>query len=278
MRCSPRKKKGSFYSLVHSFFPLLLFLGCGGASKPVLGIAEADLLDSVFLAPPVQWGGPFLVCFRFEVTRSEYLDEAQPEGSADLPASNLNRVEASYWSQARGLRLPTEEEWRHLRRAGGSQTPMAGNANTLELGLGRALPVGVFERSRTPLGGYDFDGNVWEWLAEDRGISLPGATSEKAVQIGGSFATFGASTSAATRLANELDRASDVGFRPVADALIWMHSKFELAWTNGSQDERKAFAMALSRWRPEIRRQLAQRSRSEYPGAAAFADFLEGKR
>ena len=106
---------------------------------------------------------------------------------------------------------------------------------------------------------------------------MEGAISEKAVQIGGSFATFGTSTSAPTRQANELDRASDVGFRPVADALTWMHSRIEPAWTNGSKDERNSFAMALSRWRPEIRRQLAQRARIEYPGEAAFANFLEGK-
>ncbi len=251
---------------------ILILIGGGFACDPGNGsrvpdVREAELADSVFLAPPVDWGGAFLVCFRFEVTQAEFGVEDINDESADLPAVQMSRPEAEAWASRMGMRLPSDEEWLHLRDAGGSQRAPTGNANTLELGFARPLPVGVFERSRTPLGGYDFDGNVWEWLST--------GGPETAQQIGGSFASYGGHSEPPAREANEQDRASDVGFRPVADALPWLRLQIEAAWRDAPAEERQAYAMAVARWRPELRRQLAQNWREQYPDAEDFAAFLE---
>ncbi len=244
-------------------------LGCApgnGSSLPE--VAEAELVDSVFLAPPVEWGGSFLICFRFEVTQAEFGVAGPKEQGALLPVVAISRSQAQTWSESHGMRLPTEVEWLHLRSAGGSERSHNEDANTLELGLAKPLPVGVFESGRTPLGGYDFDGNVWEWLADGE--------AEGARQIGGSFASYGSrSGSVPVRTAHENDQASDVGFRPVADALAWLRLRIEPAWRQTPEAERAAYASAVGRWRPELRRQLAQNWRNEYPDASDFADFLE---
>jgi hypothetical protein len=245
-------------------------LACGpgnGTSLPK--VEEADLADSVFLAPPVEWGGSFLICFRFEVTQAEFGAAGLDEEGAVLPVVAVNRRQAQTWSESLGMRLPTEIEWLHLRTAGGSERSHNEDANTLELGLAKPLPVGVFESGRSPLGGYDFDGNVWEWLADGE--------AEGARQIGGSFASYGSrSGSVPVRTAHESDQASDVGFRPVADALPWLRLRIEPAWRQAPETERAAFASAVGRWRPELRRQLAHNWRTAYPEALDFADFLEG--
>lgn len=247
---------------------LLTLVGCDAANgNGALEVREAELLDSVFLAPPVDWGGAFLVCYRFEVTQSEFGVEDVADDDGDLPVTQISRTAAAEWAARRGMRLPSESEWMHLRTAGGSQRPHNGNANTLELGLAKPLPVGVFERSRTPLGGYDFDGNVWEWLAD--------GGAEDARQIGGSFASYGTRGGAPpVRTAHENDQSSDVGMRPVADALPWLRQQIEPAWRDAADDERHSYTLAVRRWRPELRRQLAQNWREAYPDATDFADFL----
>ena len=256
---------------------LLLLAACNNqAGSHVSDVREAELADSVFLAPPVAWGGPFLVCFRFEVTQAEYRGESIELEERDLPATQVNRSQASEWAAGRGMRLPTVNEWVHLRSAGGTQSPPAGNANTLELGIAKPLPVGVFERSRTPLGGYDFDGNVWEWLASSENALAGLNPDPAAMQIGGSFASYsGIGDQPPTRIAHELDQSSDVGFRPVADALPWLKEQVHSAWLEASVSERRAFGLAFQRWRPELRRQVAQNWLEQNPQAADFADFLQ---
>lgn len=258
---------------VRSLATWLLFLlaipACApGNGQQALSLGEAELADSVFLAPPVHWGGSFLICFRFEVTQAEFGQVPPGHNDAMLPAVQLNRRQAQLWAEGRGMRLPSEVEWVHLRSAGGSERLHNEDANTLELGLAKPLPVGVFESGRTPLGGYDFDGNVWEWLAD--------GSAEQARQMGGSFASYGSrSGSVPVRSAHEMDKASDVGFRPVADALPWLRLRVEPAWREATEKERLSFASAFARWRPELRRQLAQNWLDEYPQAADFAEFME---
>ncbi len=267
-------QNSGFASLLAS---LLFLAACNNQTgTDVSDVREAELVDSVFLAPPVAWGGPFLVCYRFEVTQEEYRGESiQPE-QRDLPATQVNRPQASVWAAGRGMRLPSQSEWVHLRSAGGTQSPPAGNANTLELGIAKPLPVGVFERSRTPLGGYDFDGNVWEWLASSENEPVGFKPDPAAIQIGGSFASYsGLGEQPPTRIAHELDQSSDVGFRPVADALIWLQTQIQPAWREASESERRTIGLALQRWRPELRRQLAQNFLDHDPKARDFADFLQ---
>src|SRR6185295_18284062 len=80
--------------------------------------------------------------------------------------------EARAFADSRGMRLLTAREW--IRIACGTRAlpyPWGGTeassvANTLNLGVGRPLPVGTFEQGRTPLSTYDMAGNVWEWVEE----------------------------------------------------------------------------------------------------------------
>jgi formylglycine-generating enzyme required for sulfatase activity/energy-coupling factor transporter ATP-binding protein EcfA2 len=68
-------------------------------------------------------------------------------------------------------RLPTEQEWQ-AAAAGREQRqyPWGKDWNVLycnnwegEDKIGRTSSVGIFEQGKTPEGGYDFAGNVWEW-------------------------------------------------------------------------------------------------------------------
>jgi sulfatase-modifying factor enzyme 1 len=266
---------------------LLIVLGVmsGFACTPADGLgarmAEADLLNSVFLAPPVEPDGAFLLCFRFEVTQAEFFGPQVPTEQADFPANQLTRTEAQAWAQTQGMRLPTKKEWFHLMRAGGPAMLLkTDRANTLEMGLKRVLKVGVFERGKTALGGYDFVGNVWEWLADDLPSAPLGNRQERALQIGGSFASYLPSQPDQEfgwyREAHEANRASDVGFRPVADAIPWLHEQIWPIWPPSSQQDLQALELALKRWRPYLRRDLAKRWAEAYPDQTEFASFLAG--
>jgi len=188
------------------------------------------------------------------------------------------------------MRLPTKAEWFHLMDAGGPALLVKDDrANTLEMGLEHALKVGVFERGQTALGGYDFVGNVWEWLADDADESelggaqlgtLPSGEQERALQIGGSFASYLPDHPDQEfgwyREAHEANRASDVGFRPVANALPWLHDQIFPFWPTSSQQDKQAMSLAMSRWRPYLRRELAKRWLQAYPDQSEFGSFLAG--
>ena len=173
--------------------------------------------------------------------------------------------EAAEWSQQRGLRLPTLEEWQYLASDSGSMTTVSANArNGLPLDLGRPLPVGVFERGRTSLGAYDFFGNVREWVhapAEQRFFAC-----------GGSFASRDASAFEWEQLEVEpTERAADVGFRYVADATFYFRSEVLPYWDQLGIEQRAHFDLILSDWRKPSRIALAVRLES----AGAPDDFCE---
>ena len=253
----------------------VLLTACGnGAASP----AQAEPLSQVFLAPSPDSGGPLLLVARFETTRIEFGTSLSSE-DAELPAVGMTRAEASAWAAERGMRLPTREEWIHLRVEGGAVSRERGRANTLELGLGRSLPVGAIESGRTGLGGYDFEGNVWEWLADEQGPEESADNSERgALKAGGSFATYRAGPREdALREAGSNDTASDVGFRVLAEALPWLHDQVLPRWRVADAEERKTMAACVALWGAELRVQLERRWRQAYPEEAAFADFLAGK-
>lgn len=253
---------------------LLALAACADGETAV----RVDPLDRVFLAPSPVPDGPLLVVWRFEVTRLEFGQADADRADAEWPAVSMNRPEAAAWARERGMRLPSRTEWLALRAAGSAPSRERGQANTLELGIGRPLPVGVFESGRSGLGGYDFDGNVWEWLATD----APGNPAEVrpgqlALQAGGSFASYRRrNDEEMLRTAHELDRASDVGFRPVAEALPWLRARVLPRWQQATADERRRMAGSLARWRASLRAELGRRWRAAYPNEAGFADFLAG--
>jgi len=253
----------------------VMLTACGnGAASPEL----AEPLSQVFLAPSPESGGPLLLVGRFEVTRIEFGTSTSSK-DAELPAAGMTRAEAAAWAAERGMRLPTRAEWIHLRVEGGAVSRERGRANTLELGLGRSLPVGAIESGRTGLGGYDFEGNVSEWLADnvDPGDSA-GKDERGALYAGGSFATYLVGPrEEALREAGPNDRASYVGFRVLAEALPWLHDQVLPRWRSADADERKTMSACVELWGAELRVQLERRWRQTYPDETAFAEFLAGK-
>jgi len=242
---------------------VLLAVACGRPGMPKPG-SVAWFLDGCFLAPPLQAGGPLLLCGRFEVTREEYQGGRVAPALADLPATGMDRDEAAAWARERGFRLPTLQEWRHLA-AGGTTFPAPGypwggvfqaaRANTLELGLHRALPVGVFELGRNNLGGQDFAGNVWEWVAD----GPPGAP-DLAWACGGSYAAPAERAGILeTRLLTPGDRAEDLGFRVVAEAAPWFLEQVVPLWKADRGGDRELLRRSFRRWRRDLRRLLAGR-------------------
>jgi len=127
-----------------------------------------------------------LLVDRFEVTRGEWLDAAASGGGREFdlpeafragwseatrrwPASGMQLDQARAFARRRGMRLPTVAEW--MRIASGTRgqswpwgvVDLESAANTLDLGLGRPVPVGSFENGNTYAGVCDMLGNVAEW-------------------------------------------------------------------------------------------------------------------
>ena len=221
---------------------LLAFLtGCNGGEPQSVVAPEAVLLDRMFLV----FDEELLLCGRFEVTWGEF--GRAPEGiRSDLPATFMSRREAMAWAASRGLRLPTREEWSGISRGNAGEaraTRGVNESNSLELGLGKTLPVGVFERGRTPEGGYDFHGNVWEWLAP-----ADGGESKSALAVGGSYASRPSSGLAETWELNPEDRAEDLGFRYVMDAIPFLTDRILPVWLAGGELDRRMLDQAVGRW------------------------------
>lgn len=230
-------------------------LACGRAGGDPAPAAVLHL-EHCFLArmdpPQAAW----LFCDRFELTRGDYRPET-PAPERDLPVVMISQEEFSAWAQPRGLRTPTIAEWRALAgspEANPSRSPLS--RNTLDLGTGTVLPVGVFERGRSPLGGYDFFGNVRELAGPVEG--------GRYYALGGSFATrsSGSDSSEAVRV-EAADRADDVGVRAVADALPYLREQVLPAWQQDPAGVGPALAAAARRWRTDLRTGLAEQMRIE---------------
>ena len=230
-------------SWIRAALTLLAFLaGCNGGEPQSEVAPEAVFLDRMFLVSDVE----FLLCGRFEVTWGEF--GGAPEGTrSDLPATFMSRSEAMAWAASRGLRLPTRVEWHGILRgkAGEARTTHGVNeSNSLELGLGKTLPVGVFERGCIAGGGYDFRGNVWEWLAPSEG-----SDPETAHAIGGSYATRPSLGLPETWELNPQDRAEDLGFRYVMDAIPFLTDRILPIWLAGGEVDRRMLDQAIGRWK-----------------------------
>lgn len=240
--------------------PCLTCFSCSGgaADAPPEAVTR---LEHCFLArmDPPQAG--WIFCDRFELTRGEFKPEG-PAADRDLPIVMISQIEFQVWAEPRGLRAPTVAEWRALAGspdANPSLLPLS--RNTLELGAGSLLPVGVFERGRSPLGGYDFFGNVRE---------LAGPVEDgRFYAMGGSFAT--RATGADLRDAVQVeagDRADDLGVRTVADALPYLREHVLPAWQSDPEPAGASLAAAARRWRADFRAGLAeQMRREEFPEA-----------
>ncbi|MEM9802973.1 MAG: SUMF1/EgtB/PvdO family nonheme iron enzyme, partial [Planctomycetota bacterium] len=162
---------------------------------------------------------------------------------SDVPVVGMTLAEARRAAELRGMRLPTFEEWMWCATGPRSRRLPAGRrqrglANTLELGLFRATPVGAFESGQTPdTGIYDLLGNVWEWTEMPTLVGwtatnpdawpADGGAGAPAWIAGGSFATpervlFTRDRVVHARATTVEHRGFDVGMRCVAEAWAYL--------------------------------------------------------
>lgn len=143
-----------------------------------------SLRDLVLFVRPGARPTEALFCDRFEATRGDWAEFAATAAGAACDAGRVpvagdpsvavgfvDLRQARAFARWRFLRLPRRDEWLHVALDGGrSRFPWGdrvdpSRANTAELGLWQATPVGTFESGRQAGGGnpYDLIGNVSEW-------------------------------------------------------------------------------------------------------------------
>lgn len=223
-----------------------------------------------------------LLVDRLEVTRALWLETLggaptdalwEEGGAADFrPAVGMDRDEAMALAAARGMRLPTSTEWLWLAAGSRGQAypygnqPMQSAANTLEVGLGRAVAVGTFASGRTPGTRIaDLVGNVWEWCADSPPeVAVPGGVIGFPLVGGGEWldgcAMGGSWLEPITPLHGEqgllargLDRrhrAVDLGLRCVADAAAYLRGR-AASWSTPALRDRLV-AVGASWGRPAL--------------------------
>ncbi len=101
-----------------------------------------------------------------KVVKDAYFEKGQEKH----PAAEVSYFDAETYCKAIGARIPTMKEWvKAARGTDGRTYPwgnefQAGAANTNELEKNGTVPVGSFEKGKSPYGLYDMAGNVWEWV------------------------------------------------------------------------------------------------------------------
>ena len=126
---------------------------------------------------------------KYEVTNAEYKgfvdatghrvpvkwkNGTYPPDRGNHPVAFVSWTDAYAYCQWAGKRLPSEEEWEKAARGtdgrhfpwGNEFDPMKANTPQYWLNIrkeGGTMPVGSFEKGKSPYGLYDMSGNVYEW-------------------------------------------------------------------------------------------------------------------
>ena len=104
-----------------------------------------------------------------ELTRTVAVADAPkalPADRLDYPAAGLTAKEAQAFCYWANRRLPTEAQWELAARSTDGRVSY-GTLKDAPKGDTRALePVMTDPHDRSPLGGYDFAGNAWEWTSD----------------------------------------------------------------------------------------------------------------
>ena len=178
---------------------------------------------SLVVVPGVNGGKPYAVS-RAEITVGEFnrfcsatgqcsakpVDD--PDGSS-LPISNISLAQAraytAWLSSASGgyvYRLPSDAEWTHAAKAGGSWS-QASDSNcippTAGSGDSTATPISARGREANPWGLVNMTGNVWEWVTAGGGVAVRG----------GSFNSYWSDCNVNARRDDSGAAQKDVGFR-----------------------------------------------------------------
>lgn len=224
-----------------------------------------------------------------------------PDDSPTHPATGMTLEEARAFAAGEGMRLPTAPEW--IRVAVGTRAqewpwgpfPARSVTNTLDLRLRRLAPVGSFEAGRTSLGVHDLLGNAAEWVEGVVGRPAdwvenvdpdpdPTGPDPRVWAIGGSYLSHKRPTYFTQKggtprvgfnalLLDPRTRASDVGFRVVEDAEVWLRAHLA-SLPEGAATRARLMAIGARWGRPAL--PLLRRLGAEADASPALAALLAG--
>jgi hypothetical protein len=233
----------------------MLAVGACSRNEQPLATSELAIIESLCLTPPAANNIDYMLWGKFEVSNVEFYSNPDVE-LADIPVVMVDFHQAQQWCQQRGLRLPTEGEWSMVISNAEMASSKAGARNDIDLDINRPLPGGVFERGRLEWGMYDMHSNVREWVSTD--------SQTHAIAVGASFAS---RSDVYQRLEmNKSDRAVDVGFRYVADAVEYIEQQVAPRWSSMSDTQRQQARLAIGEWKKDWRLALAAKLEANIVG------------